>query len=40
MIPYLTAFSRKTDEAEWIDTIQELQCPDGKDSVVFRLERA
>jgi len=39
MIPYLTAYCRKTDEGDWINTIQELQCPDSTNSVVFALER-
>lgn len=39
MIPYLTAYARNTDQSDWINTIQELQCPDSANSVVFKLER-
>jgi uncharacterized repeat protein (TIGR04076 family) len=39
MIPYLTAYCRKTDKDDWINMIQELQCPDSTNSVVFSLER-
>ena len=39
MVPYLSAYCRKTDESDWINMIQELQCPDSTNSVVFSLER-
>jgi uncharacterized repeat protein (TIGR04076 family) len=39
MIPYLTAYCRNTPGEDWINTIQELQCPDSTNSVVFSLER-
>ncbi|MBL7213526.1 MAG: TIGR04076 family protein [Desulfobacteraceae bacterium] len=39
MITYLTAYCRKTDESDWINMIQELQCPDSTNSVVFSLQR-
>ena len=39
MVPYLTAYCRNTPEDDWINTIQELQCPDSANAVVFRLER-
>ena len=39
MTPYLTAYCRKTDEEDWINSIRELQCPDSANSVVFALER-
>ena len=39
MVPYLTAYCRKTPEDDWINMIQELQCPDSTNSVVFSLER-
>jgi len=39
LVPYLTAYCRKTPEDDWINMIQELQCPDSTNSVVFSLER-
>jgi len=39
LIPYLTAFSRKTDPNDWINGIQELQCPDSNNTVIFAVER-
>jgi uncharacterized repeat protein (TIGR04076 family) len=39
MMPYLTAYGRKTDEGDWINLKQALQCPDNPNSVVFGLER-
>ena len=39
MVPYLTAYCRKTPEDDWINMIRELQCPDSTNSVVFSLER-
>ncbi|MFH1083289.1 MAG: TIGR04076 family protein [Pseudomonadota bacterium] len=39
MVPYLTALCRNTPEDDWINVIQELQCPDSTNSVVFSLKR-
>ena len=39
MVPYLTAYCRDTPEDDWINMVQELQCPDSANAVVFRLER-
>ncbi len=39
MMPYLSAYCRKTPEDDWINTIQQLQCPDSTNTVVFGLER-
>jgi uncharacterized repeat protein (TIGR04076 family) len=39
MMPYLASYCRKTDESDWINLKQELQCPDNTNSVVFGLER-
>jgi uncharacterized repeat protein (TIGR04076 family) len=40
LIPYLTAFGRKTDENDWINELRELQCPDSTNTVVFSLQRS
>jgi uncharacterized repeat protein (TIGR04076 family) len=40
LVPYLTAFCRNTPEDDWINMIQELQCPDSTNSVVFSIERS
>ncbi|KKM10056.1 hypothetical protein SY88_15535 [Clostridiales bacterium PH28_bin88] len=39
MLPYLSAFCRKTDEVDWINSLKELQCPDCKNTVTFSLTR-
>jgi uncharacterized repeat protein (TIGR04076 family) len=39
MTPYLTAYARHTDQADWINLKKELQCPDNSNAVIFRLER-
>jgi uncharacterized repeat protein (TIGR04076 family) len=39
MVPYLTAFARRTPEEDWINQIKELQCPDSTNAVIFGLER-
>ena len=39
MLPYLTAYCRNTPEDDWINMIEELQCPDSANAVVFGLER-
>ena len=40
LLPYMTAFSRKTMPEDWINSKQELQCPDNTNAVVFSLERS
>jgi uncharacterized repeat protein (TIGR04076 family) len=40
LIPYLAAFGRDTDQNDWINKIQELQCPDPVNTVVFSLKRS
>ncbi|MCP4752974.1 MAG: TIGR04076 family protein [Proteobacteria bacterium] len=39
LLPYLTAYSRKTPDDDWINFKQELQCPDNTNAVIFGLER-
>ncbi len=39
MSTYLTAYARRTDEADWINNKKEFQCPDSTNSVVFGVER-
>ena len=39
LLPYLTAYCRKTFDEDWINLIEELQCPDSANAVVFGLER-
>jgi len=39
LAPYLTAKCRQAAPDDWIHEVDELQCPDSKNSVVFRLER-
>lgn len=39
LIPYLTAYCRKTSPEDWINRKTELQCPDNDNAVVFGLER-
>lgn len=39
LIPYLSAFGKKTDENDWINELHELQCPDPANTVVFSLKR-
>lgn len=38
-IPYLTAFCRETPQDDWINSKEELQCPDNTNPVVFTIER-
>lgn len=40
LIPYFTAYGRKTDPTDWINEIRELQCPDSHNTVVFAIERS
>jgi uncharacterized repeat protein (TIGR04076 family) len=39
LLPYLTAYCRRTPEDDWINFKQELQCPDNTNAVIFGLER-
>lgn len=39
MIPYLSAFGKKTESSDWINSLNELQCPDSANTVVFSLKR-
>lgn len=39
LIHYLTAYCRETSPDDWINQVQELQCPDSANTVIFGLER-
>jgi uncharacterized repeat protein (TIGR04076 family) len=39
LLPYLTAYCRETPANDWINELQELQCPDSANTVIFGLER-
>lgn len=39
MFPYLTAACRQTPSEDWINSKQELQCPDNDNAVVFTITR-
>ncbi|MFP4193409.1 MAG: TIGR04076 family protein [Desulfobacterales bacterium] len=39
MFPYLTAACRQTPSGDWINSKQELQCPDNDNTVVFTITR-
>lgn len=39
MFPYLTAACRETPSEDWINNVQELQCPDSANTVVFTIKR-
>lgn len=39
LLPYLTAYSRPTEDSDWINFKKELQCPDNTNEVIFTLER-
>ena len=39
MLPYLTAACRDTPADDWINVIDQLQCPDATNTVIFGLER-
>ncbi|MFO8077877.1 MAG: TIGR04076 family protein [Thermoplasmatota archaeon] len=39
MFPYLTAACRQTPPDDWINSKQELQCPDNNNTVVFTISR-
>jgi len=39
LLPYLTVAYRKTPEDDWINMVQELQCPDPVNTVVFKVVR-
>ncbi|HIH77727.1 MAG TPA: TIGR04076 family protein [Halobacteria archaeon] len=38
-MPYITPYSRETDENDWINMINKLQCPDIENTVIFNLSR-
>jgi len=39
LLPYLTALYRDTPQEDWINQVQELQCPDVHNTVVFKVIR-
>ena len=39
LLPYLTALYRDTPQEDWINQIEELQCPDPINTVKFRISR-
>ena len=39
LIHYLSAYCRETSPDDWINQVQELQCPDSSNTVIFGLER-
>lgn len=39
LIPYITAAYRETPSDDWINVVEHLQCPDPKNTVIFRIER-
>lgn len=39
LIHYLSAYCRETSPDDWINQVQELQCPDSANTVIFGLER-
>ncbi|MHB1418833.1 MAG: TIGR04076 family protein [Bacillota bacterium] len=39
MLPYITARYRVTPTDDWINVVEELQCPDATNTVVFTMER-
>ncbi|MCL6634579.1 MAG: TIGR04076 family protein [Peptococcaceae bacterium] len=39
MFPYITAACRKTPAGDWINSVEELQCPDCANTVVFTIRR-
>jgi len=39
LTPYLAAFCRETPESDWINQLNELQCPDSTNTVKFSIER-
>lgn len=38
LIPYLSALGKDTDKCDWINDIEELQCPDPVNTVIFSLK--
>jgi uncharacterized repeat protein (TIGR04076 family) len=38
-LPYITALYRDTPVEDWINRKEELQCPDNKNAVIFRVVR-
>jgi uncharacterized repeat protein (TIGR04076 family) len=39
LLPYLTALDRETAKEDWINMKEEIQCPDSKNTVVFKVTR-
>ncbi|MHB1127455.1 MAG: TIGR04076 family protein [Bacillota bacterium] len=39
MLPYITARYRMTPAGDWINIVEDLQCPDATNTVIFTLER-
>jgi uncharacterized repeat protein (TIGR04076 family) len=39
MFPYLSAACRQTPPEDWINSTEELQCPDSANTVVFSIKR-
>jgi len=39
LLPYLTAAYRRTSKDDWINVVEELQCPDPVNTVVFKVIR-
>jgi uncharacterized repeat protein (TIGR04076 family) len=39
LLPYLTVAYRKTPKDDWINMVEELQCPDSVNTVVFKVVR-
>lgn len=40
LLPYLTALDRETSPGDWINRKEEIQCPDSKNTVVFKVTRS
>ena len=39
LLPYITALYRDTPAEDWINQVEELQCPDPINTVKFRISR-
>lgn len=39
IIPYLSGFVRAGESEDWIGSVEELQCPDAANTVLYRLEK-
>jgi len=40
LLPYLTALDRETSKKDWINRKEEIQCPDSKNTVIFKVSRS